>query len=102
VDNFTRCRREARASLGAGWDIAARTPLRASVGHFKADYRNPGVPLSAPARSDTGEIAELRAEWRALRNVVFNAGWQNCRQDSTDAGSRFSGRIVTFGGSLLL
>ena len=102
VDNFTSYRLEERASLGAAWDIAARTTLRASVGHFKADYRNPVVPLSAPARSDTGEVAELRAEWRALRNVVFNAGWQNYRQDSTDAGSRFSGRIVTFGGSLLL
>lgn len=102
VDNFTSFRVEERASLGAAWDLAARTTLRASVGHFKADYRNPVVPLAGPARSDTGEVAELRAEWRLRRNLVLNAGWQHYRQDSTDPGSRFAGRIVTFGGSLLL
>jgi exopolysaccharide biosynthesis operon protein EpsL len=102
VDDFTSYRVEERGSLGAGWDIAARTTLRASVGHFKADYRNPVVPLPGPARNDTGEVAELRAEWRVLRNVVFNAGWQHYRQDSNDLGSRFAGRIVTLGGSLLL
>jgi len=102
VDNFTSFRAEERASLGAAWEVAARTTLRASVGHFKADYRNPIVPLTGPARSDTGQVAELRAEWRVLRNLLLNAGWQHYRQDSTDPGSRFAGRIVTFSGSLLL
>jgi exopolysaccharide biosynthesis operon protein EpsL len=101
VDNFTSYRVEERASLGAAWDIAARTTLRASGGHFRADYRNPVVPLPGPARSDTGEVAELRAEWRMLRNIVLNAGWQHYRQDSNDPGARFAGRIVTLGGSLL-
>jgi exopolysaccharide biosynthesis operon protein EpsL len=101
VDNFTSYRVEERASLGAAWDITARTTLRASGGHFRADYRNPVVPLAGPARSDTGEVAELRAEWRALRNVLFNAGWQHYRQDSNDPTSRFAGRIVTLGGSVL-
>jgi exopolysaccharide biosynthesis operon protein EpsL len=102
VDNFTSFRVEERASLGAVWDIAARTTLRANLGHFNADYRNPVVPLPGPARSDRGAVAELRAEWRALRNLVINAGWQRYSQDSTDPGSSFAGRIVTFGGSLLL
>src|SRR5919198_3620392 len=102
VDNFTSYRVEQRASLAAAWQLAARTTLRASVGHFNADYRNPIVPLPGAARSDTGEVAELRAEWRALRNLVINASWQRYTQDSTDSGSRFAGRIVTFGGSLLL
>ncbi|TMH46153.1 MAG: hypothetical protein E6H54_03425 [Betaproteobacteria bacterium] len=102
IDNFTSYRVEERASLGATWQFAARTTLRASVGHFKADYRNPVVPLSGPARSDTGEIAELRAEWRALRNLLINASWQHYRQDSNDPTARFAGRIVTLGGSLLL
>jgi len=102
IDNFTSYRVEERASAGAAWELAARTTLRASVGHMSADYRNPIVPLAGPARHDTGEVAELRAEWRALRNLVINAGWQRYRQDSTDAGSRFAGRIVTLGGSLLL
>jgi exopolysaccharide biosynthesis operon protein EpsL len=102
VDNFTSYRVEERGSLGAAWDIAARTTLRASAGRFSADYRNPIVPLPGPARRDTGEVAELRAEWRLLRNVVLNAGWQHYRQDSNDLGSRFAGRIVTLGGSLLL
>lgn len=101
VDNFTSFRVEERVSLGASWDIAARTTLRASAGHFNADYRNPVVPLAGPARRDTGDVAELRAEWRVLRNVAFNAGWQHYRQDSNDPGSRFAGRIVTLGGSLL-
>jgi hypothetical protein len=102
VDNFTSYRVEERASLGATWEVAARTTLRASVGHMKADYRNPVVPLTGPARSDTGAVAELRAEWRALRNLLFNAGWQHYRQDSNDPTARFAGRIVTLGGSLLL
>jgi len=102
VDNFTSYRVEERASLGAAWELATRTTLRASVGHFRADYRNPVVPLTGAARSDTGEAAELRAEWRVLRNVLFNAGWQHYRQDSNDPLSRFAGRIVTLGGSLLL
>lgn len=102
VDDFTSYRVEQRGSLGAGWDIAARTTLRASLGHFAADYRNPIVPLPGPARHDSGDVAELRAEWRVLRNVVFNASWQHYRQDSSDPGSRFAGRIFTVGGSLLL
>ncbi len=102
VDDFTSYRVEERASLGAAWDIAARTTLRASLGHFSADYRGAVVPLAGPARSDSGAVAELRAEWRALRNLVFNAGWQHYRQDSNDPFSSFAGRIVTFGGSLLL
>jgi len=102
VDDFTSYRVEQRASLGAAWDVAARTTLRASLGHFNADYRGAVVPLAGPARSDSGAVAELRAEWRALRNLVFNAGWQHYRQDSNDPFSRFAGRIVTVGGSLLL
>ena len=101
VDNFTSYRVEERASLGATWEVAARTTLRASVGRMKADYRNPVVPLTGPARSDSGAVAELRAEWRARRNLLFNAGWQHYRQDSNDPTARFAGRIVTLGGSLL-
>jgi len=101
LDDFTSYRVEQRASLGATWDIAARTTLRASLGQFKADYRNPVVPLTGPARRDTGSVADLRAEWRALRNLVFNAAWQHYRQDSNDPFPHFAGRIVTFGGLLL-
>ena len=101
VDNFTSYRVEERASVGASWQLATRTALHASAGHMKADYRNPVVPLSGPTRSDTGEVAELRAEWRALRNLLINARWQHYRQDSNDATGRFAGRIVSVGGSFL-
>ena len=74
--------------------------LKARLAHLA--YRNPVAPLTGPARSDTAEVAELRLEWRALRNLLLNAGWQHYRQDSNDPTVRFSGRIVTVGGSLLL
>lgn len=102
LDSFASYRVEERASLGASWQLAARTTLRASAGHMKADYRNPVVALGGPARSDSGEVAELRAEWRPLRNLLLNAGWQHYRQDSNDPTVRYAGRIVTLGGSLLL
>ena len=102
IDSFASYRVEQRASLGVTWQPAARTTLGASAGHLKADYRNPVAPLTGPARSDTAEVAELRLEWRALRNLLLNAGWQHYRQDSNDPTVRFSGRIVTVGGSLLL
>ena len=101
LDSFASYRVEERVSLGATWELAARTALRASAGRLEADYRNPIAPLSGPARSDTAEVAELRLEWRALRNLLLSAGWQHYRQDSTDPAARFAGRIVTAGGSLL-
>ena len=61
TDLVASYRVEERGSLGAAWEVAARTTLRASVGRMKADYRNPIVLLSGPARTDTGDVAELRA-----------------------------------------
>ena len=56
--------------------------------------------LNVDLRRKSAEDAH-RAEWRALRNLVFNAAWQHYRQDSNDPFPHFAGRIVTFGGSLL-
>jgi Putative beta-barrel porin 2 len=91
---------EDRRSLGAAWQIAARTVLRASLARTQVDYRN---PVSAPAgttRSDTLRAAELAAEWRVQRNVALNAAVQRYRQASTDPGGGFEGTIATLGGTL--
>jgi len=88
-----------RKALEAGWQIAARTALRASFARQESDYRNPLPTYTGPGRFDTLRTAQLALEWRLRPNVTLDFGLQRQRQSSNDPGAHFEARIASFGGS---
>ena len=89
-----------RKGLEAQWQFAARTTLRLAFERQDADYRNPLPGFTGPTRFDALRSGLIGLEWRAMRNVVFDASLQRQRQSSSDPAARFEARVATLGGSV--
>jgi exopolysaccharide biosynthesis operon protein EpsL len=88
-----------RGTLGATWQIAARTALRLSLARQASDYRNPLPSFTGTPRADVLRSAQLALEWNPLRNVSLNASLQRQWQSSTEPAARFEARIASVGAS---
>jgi exopolysaccharide biosynthesis operon protein EpsL len=92
---------EEQIALGAAWQLAPRTALRANLARAQSDFRDPLPGFAGPARRDITRGTQLEADWRPLRNVALKAAVQRYRQSSTDPAANYSGRLISLGGSLL-
>jgi exopolysaccharide biosynthesis operon protein EpsL len=90
-----------RVTLGATWQAAARTALRLEARRGDSDFRGPLPGFTGTPRHDKEGSVRFNAEWRALRNLMLNAGAQRHRQSSNDPAANFHGSQVSAGASLL-
>jgi exopolysaccharide biosynthesis operon protein EpsL len=90
-----------RLSLGAAWQAAARATLRLEARRGESDFRAPLPGFTGTPRHDKEGSVQFNAEWRALRNLILNAGAQRYRQSSNDPAANFHGGQVTAGASFL-
>jgi exopolysaccharide biosynthesis operon protein EpsL len=90
-----------RVTLGASWQVAARTVLRVEARRGESDFRAALPGFAGTPRRDREASVLLGAEWRALRNLTLSAAAQRYRQTSSDPAGNFDGGQVTAGASLL-
>jgi exopolysaccharide biosynthesis operon protein EpsL len=101
ADPAASYRIDQRLSLGAAWQPAARATLRLEARRGETDFRAPLPGFTGTPRHDKEGSVQFNAEWRALRNLILNAGAQRYRQSSNDPAANFHGGQVTAGASLL-
>lgn len=93
---------DGRLTIGAAWEMAARTTLRLDASRTDTDFRDPLPGFAGALRRDVLRTVQLEAEWRALRNLSLKAAVQRYEQSSNDAPANYRGNLVSLGLSLLL
>lgn len=98
-DAFNR-RVDERFNVGAGWQVAARTAIKATVYTGTTRFRDPVLPIAGPPRKERFTGGSLGADWRVHRLVTLNASMRREERDSNDPAFDFRGTAATLSASL--
>jgi exopolysaccharide biosynthesis operon protein EpsL len=89
-----------RMSVGASWQLAARTALTASSSWGQSRFYQP-IVAQPESRRDQDRSLQVGMNWRLLRNATVTASVQRVYRDSTVEGFDYRGSIASVGASIL-
>ena len=83
-----------RLTLGALWQISAKTALRGRYDHAQRDYRGAIAASPLNDRLDTLRSAMVSLEWQPLRTLLLSTSLQNDQRAANQAGLDYQSTVA--------